>query len=186
MESHAIAPFRYNFRAPGLSVRGPILFAHGPSSLGQVLIGRSQAGICAIFIDDSADALVGQLTQAFPREKLLRDQAALQEDLHQVIAFLERMPPTHAVDLDIGGTPFQQKVWRALCHIPSGQTCSYTELARQVCRPDAVRAVAGACASNVLAIAIPCHRVVRSDGSITGYRWGIARKRALIEQERRQ
>jgi O-6-methylguanine DNA methyltransferase len=112
------------------------------------------------------------------------DERALARELNRVIAFIDKGQPTGVVDLDIGGTEFQQKVWHALCGIPCGQTRSYGEVAQNLGVPEAHRAVAGACAGNVLAIVIPCHRVVRSDGSVSGYRWGVERKRGLLAEER--
>ena len=110
-------------------------------------------------------------------------QASLERELGQVIGFIDKDASEGVINLDIGGTAFQQKVWQALCGIPAGKTRSYSDVARHLGVPEAVRAVAGACAANVLAIAIPCHRVVRSDGSISGYRWGVERKRALLAEE---
>src|SRR5690606_38848585 len=151
-----------------------------------VLAARSQDGICALFLGDDAAALRDQLDQAFPGMALTEDNRALSHDLHQIIAFLDKGAADAMIPLDVGGTAFQQAVWRALCDIPCGQTRSYTELALSLGVPRAVRAVGGACAANVLAVAIPCHRVVRSDGAISGYRWGVARKRARLANEAMQ
>lgn len=175
--------FKYHFRAPGRRAHGPIRHAIGQTVLGHVLIGRSQRGICAIFLGENASALHGQLADAFPGIELRADQASLQHELNQVIGFIDKDAAEGVIDLDIGGTAFEQKVWQLLCGIPAGKTRSYGEVARDLGVPEAVRAVAGACAANVLAIAIPCHRVVRSDGSLAGYRWGVERKRALLAGE---
>jgi|SRR5476649_1309724 len=183
MKTRSFSTFKYNFRAPGSPVEGPIRFAAGQTVLGSVLIGRSQRGICAILLGEEVQALRDQLGEAFPTIELQADQPSLQHEVNQVVAFIDKDVPEGAINLDIGGTAFEQKVWRALCGIPAGQTRSYSEVARNLGAPQAVRAVAGACAANVLAIAIPCHRVVRSDGSISGYRWGIERKRALLAEE---
>lgn len=183
MNSRAVSTFKYNFRAPGCQVEGPIRFAVGQAVPGQVLVARSQRGICAIFLGEDARALRDQLTAAFPKVELQPDQAGLQHEFEQVIGFIDKDPSGDAIHLDIGGTAFQQKVWQVLCGIPAGQTRSYGDVARALGVPQAVRAVAGACAANVLAIAIPCHRVVRGDGSVSGYRWGVARKRALLVDE---
>ena len=187
-------------QAPGDKLAGPLRYAIGHSASGLVLLGRSQRGICAIFLGDDAADLRTQLARAFPEEVFHEDAQGLSTDMRLVIDLIDHsggeaegrpaaeasMAAQHTgtIDLDVGGTPFQQKVWRALCAIPAGQTISYTQLAQSLGLPTAVRAVASACAANVLAVAIPCHRVLRSDGSISGYRWGVARKRALLDRER--
>jgi O-6-methylguanine DNA methyltransferase len=178
--------FRYNFRAPDSQVEGPIRFAVGQTTLGIVIIGRTQHGICAILLGDDALALLGQLAGAFPTRELIPDQAGLADELDQILSLIKKNPSEGVIDLDIGGTAFEQKVWRAVSVIPAGQTRSYSEVAQDLGSPEAVRAVAGACAANVLAIAIPCHRVISSDGSVSGYRWGVDRKRALLAEERAQ
>lgn len=183
MKTNLHSSFAYRFRSPGSGISGPVGYAIGQSTQGLVLAGRSRDGICAIFLGEDAAELRAQLSRAFPRLALSEDAGALSGDLNQIIAFLDKGASDELIELDIGGTAFQQKVWRALCAIPAGQTRSYTELAQSLSVPRAVRAVGGACAANVLAIAIPCHRIVRSDGSISGYRWGVERKRALLAQE---
>jgi AraC family transcriptional regulator of adaptative response/methylated-DNA-[protein]-cysteine methyltransferase len=183
MKTRSVFTFKYSFRAPGSQVEGPILFAVGQAVLGKVLVGRSQRGMCAIFLGEDAQALRDQLAAAFPVIELQSDQASLERELGQVIGFIDKDASEGVINLDIGGTAFQQKVWQALCGIPAGKTRSYSDVARHLGVPETVRAVAGACAANVLAIAIPCHRVVRSDGSISGYRWGVERKRALLAEE---
>ena len=183
MNTRSVPTFKYNFRAPGSQVEGPIRFAVGRAVPGQVIIGRSRRGICAIFLGEEAQALRDQLAAAFPAVELQADRAGLEFELNQVIAFIDKDTAEGVVDLDIGGSAFQQKVWQALCGIPPGKTRSYGDVARDLGVPGAVRTVAGACAANVLALAIPCHRVVRSDGSISGYRWGVERKRALLADE---
>ncbi len=183
MKTPPLSTLKYNFRVPGSQVEGPIRFAVGQATLGGVLIGRSQRGICAIFLGEDEQALREQLAAAFPGVEQRSSQASLRRELHQVIAFIDKDSYEGVIDLDIGGTPFEQKVWQALCGIPAGKTRSYGEVARDLGVPEAVRAVARACAANVLAIAIPCHRVVRSDGSLAGYRWGVERKHALLAEE---
>ncbi|MGE8320531.1 MAG: methylated-DNA--[protein]-cysteine S-methyltransferase [Comamonas sp.] len=178
--------FEYHFRAPGSRVQGPLRFAMGQAAPGLVLVGRSRHGICAILLGDDAQALQEQLGEAFPGAALQADQPGLQHELQQVVDLLDRGWPAGIVHLDVGGTAFEQQVWQALCGIPAGHTRSYREVAQGLGAPQAFRAVAGACASNVLAVAIPCHRVLRSDGSAGGYRWGIERKRALLAWERGQ
>ncbi|HDG9792103.1 TPA: methylated-DNA--[protein]-cysteine S-methyltransferase [Raoultella planticola] len=183
MTTRSVSTFKLNFRAPGSQVEGSIGFAIGRTVLGQVLIGRSERGICAILLGDDVQALRKQLSAAFPATELQDDQNALERELSQIVAFIDKDSFEGVVNLDIGGTLFQQKVWQALCSIPAGKTRSYGDVARDLGTPEAVRAVGGACAANVLAIAIPCHRVVRSNGSISGYRWGVERKRALLTDE---
>ena len=183
MKTRSVSTFKYNFRVPGSQVEGSIRFAVGQTVLGKVIVGRSQRGVCAIFLGDDAQSLRDQLAEAFPTTELQADQAALERELSQVIAFIDKDTAEGVVNLDIGGTAFEQMVGQALCGIPSGKTRSYGDVARDLGVPEAVRAVAGACAANVLAIAIPCHRVVRSNGAISGYRWGVERKRALLADE---
>ncbi|TFZ44665.1 methylated-DNA--[protein]-cysteine S-methyltransferase [Stenotrophomonas maltophilia] len=183
MTIHSNLTFKYHFRAPGSRVEGPIRFAIGQAMLGRVLIGRSQLGVCAIFLGEDAPSLRDQLAAAFAPVELQADQVGLQRELGQVIGFIDKDASEGVINLDIGGTEFEQKVWQALCGIPAGRTRSYSEVARDIGVPEAVRAVAGACAANVLAVAVPCHRVVRSDGSISGYRWGVERRRALLAEE---
>lgn len=183
MTTRSVSTFKYNFRAPGSHVEGPIRFAVGQTVLGKLIVGRSQRGICAIFLGESEQVLREQLAAAFLAVELRADQVSLQHELNQVVAFIDKDTSEGVLDLDIGGTAFEQKVWQALCGIPSGKTRSYGEVARDLGVPEAVRAVAGACAANVLAVAIPCHRVIRSNGEISGYRWGVERKRALLADE---
>lgn len=183
MTTRSISMFKYNFRAPGSQVEGPIRFAVGQTVLGKVLVARSQRGICAIFLGEDAQGLSAQLAAAFPGIAPRADQASLDAELSQVIGFIDKDQSEGVINLDIGGTAFQQQVWQALCGIPAGKTRSYGDVALDLGVPEAVRAVAGACAANVLALAIPCHRVVRSDGSVSGYRWGVERKRALLAEE---
>lgn len=163
-----------------------IRFAIVACYLGWMLVAATDAGICAIAFDDSPQQLEEQLRTTFAHGELRRDDRDFAEWVAQVTAFIET--PARGLDLplDIQGTAFQQRVWTLLREIPSGSTASYTEIAERLGKPEAVRAVAGACAANTLAIAIPCHRVVRSDGSLGGYRWGLERKRLLLEHEARE
>lgn len=158
-----------------------IRYAVGQCSLGALLVARSPAGLCAISLGDDADALAAGLLAAHPQARPDGDDNAL----GQVAAFIDRPGSALALPLAPQGTPFQQRVWQALAQIAPGHTLSYTELALRIGSPRAVRAVAGACAANPLAVAIPCHRVLRRDGALAGYRWGEARKRALLEREAR-
>ena len=161
---------------------GNIRFAIGQCSLGAVLVAQSDKGICTITLGDAPDALIKDLQDRFPKANLIGADADFEKTVAQVIGLVDQ---GQALDLplDIRGTAFQQKVWQALRAIPAGETRSYAEVAEMIGAPAAVRAVAGACAANALAIAIPCHRVVRTDGALSGYRWGVERKRALLSKE---
>jgi O-6-methylguanine DNA methyltransferase len=175
----------------------PLRYAVEACTDGLVLAARSRRGICAIFLGDDVASLRMQLAQAFPGQVIQEDAKGLATDMQQVINLIGQgnragaaarvtatEPAIGTMAVDVGGTAFQQKVWGALCAIPAGETRSYTQLAHDLGLPHAVRAVATACAANILAIAIPCPRVLRSDGSISGYRWGPKRKRALLNRER--
>lgn len=160
-----------------------IHFAVAQSSLGAVLVAASPLGVCAIALGDDADALTRELQDRFPRAELVGGDTDFERLVAQVVGLVEMPSQSHALPLDIRGTAFQQRVWQALRNIPPGQTVSYTELAERIGSPASVRAVARACAANALAVAVPCHRVVRLDGSLSGYRWGVARKQALLTRE---
>jgi AraC family transcriptional regulator, regulatory protein of adaptative response / methylated-DNA-[protein]-cysteine methyltransferase len=166
---------------PGASAE--IHFAIGGCSLGSVLVAKSEKGVCAILMGDDPKALARDLQARFPKASLLADHAQLRPLLTKVGRFIEA--PAGGLDfpLDARGTPFQRRVWRALGKIPAGSTASYTDIARRIGAPNSVRAVAQACGANAIAVAIPCHRVVRNDGALSGYRWGVGRKRALLERE---
>jgi AraC family transcriptional regulator of adaptative response/methylated-DNA-[protein]-cysteine methyltransferase len=158
-------------------------FAVGKCSLGSVLVARSSRGICAVLLGDDPKALAQDLRNRFPSADIKRGGTEFEELLGRVVGLVES--PRHAVDLplDIRGTAFQQRVWQALRKIPAGSTASYSDVAKQLGSPKSARAVAQACAANPLAVAIPCHRVVANDGALAGYRWGLDRKRALLERE---
>lgn len=170
-----------DFRAGGPNT--DIRFGFGASSLGLVLVARSARGVCAILLGDDRDGLIAEVRSLFPKAAITDDEA-FQEMVAAVVALVEEPAGTVDLPLDIRGTAFQRRVWQALLSVPPGETTTYAALADRLGRPRAVRAVGRACAANPLAIAIPCHRVLRSDGSPAGYRWGIARKRALLERER--
>lgn len=157
----------------------------GQCSLGSLLLGASKQGICAILLGDDDTSLLQDLQQRFPGAQLHSNPKRLQSDLQQLLAFVERPqhPLTLSLPLHTSGTAFQQQVWEQLQQVSNGATISYSELAQRIGKPKANRAVAGACAANPLAIAVPCHRVLRSDGDISGYRWGVARKRELLRRE---
>ena len=169
------------FRAGGVDAE--IRFAVGECSLGSILVARSERGVCAILLGDDPDALLRELQDRFPRATLVGGDAAFEALVAQVVGFVEAPRLGLDLPLDVRGTAFQQRVWRALREVPPGATVSYRELAERIGAPGSVRAVAGACAANPLAVAIPCHRVVRSDGGLAGYRWGVERKRALLQRE---
>ena len=171
------------FRAGG--AEAVIRFAVGECTLGSILVARSERGVCAILLGDDMEALVRSLQDQFPRAELLGGDAGFEELVAKVVGLVEAPGVGLELPLDIRGTAFQQRVWEALRKIPAGTTLSYSEVARAMGEPAAVRAVARACAANVLAVAIPCHRVVRHDGALSGYRWGVERKRALLEREAR-
>lgn len=160
-----------------------IRFAVGACSLGAILVAQSGRGVCAILLGDDPEALVRDLQDRFPRATLLGGDAGFEQVVASVVGIVEAPGLGLDLPLDLRGTAFQQRVWQALAQIPPGQTVSYTELARRIGAPAAVRAVASACGANPLAVAIPCHRVVRSDGALSGYRWGVTRKQALLELE---
>ncbi len=160
-----------------------IRFAVGQCSLGAVLVAASAQGVCAILLGDDPQALVRDLQERFKTARLIGADRRFEQWIAQVVGLIESPRVGLALPLDIRGTAFQQRVWQALRGIPAGQTVSYTEIARRIGSPQAVRAVAGACAANPLAVAIPCHRVVRNDGALSGYRWGIERKRILLCRE---
>jgi AraC family transcriptional regulator, regulatory protein of adaptative response / methylated-DNA-[protein]-cysteine methyltransferase len=169
------------YRAGG--ARAEIRFAVGECSLGSILVARSERGVCAIFLGDDPDALTREIQDRFPRATLIGGDAAFEDVVAKVVGLIEAPGTGVDLPLDVRGTAFQQRVWRALREIPAGSTASYREIARRIGAPRAVRAVAHACAVNPVAVAIPCHRVVRSDGGLAGYRWGVERKRELLERE---
>lgn len=162
-----------------------IYFSVGGCSLGKVLVAQSAFGVCAILMGDDETLLMNELKAICTRETLLENHELLKPHLGQVSHFIDSPMDKIAFPLDIQGTLFQLSVWQALRDIPFGETLSYRDMARKIHRPDAVRAVANACASNHLAVVIPCHRVIRTDGTLSGYRWGIDRKRQLLENEAR-
>jgi AraC family transcriptional regulator, regulatory protein of adaptative response / methylated-DNA-[protein]-cysteine methyltransferase len=162
-----------------------IRFALGECSLGSILVAASEKGVCAIQFADDPDTLLRDLQDRFPEARLIGGDPAFERMVAKVVGFVEAPAQGFDLPLDVRGTAFQQRVWQALCEIPNGSTASYAEIAERIGRPKAVRAVAQACASNALAVAIPCHRVVRTDGALSGYRWGIERKRALLDREAR-
>jgi AraC family transcriptional regulator of adaptative response/methylated-DNA-[protein]-cysteine methyltransferase len=172
---------------PGAVRRGGegevIRTAFADCPFGRLLVGATDKGVCFIGFAEPDEALLGDLRQRFPRARIVADDAALAGAVSGVLGFLEEPKQGLDLPLDLRGTAFQQRVWLALCRIPVGETRSYGEVARMIGNPSAVRAVARSCATNPLALAVPCHRVIGSDGTMTGYRWGVPRKRALLEKE---
>lgn len=172
------------YRAGGKGAR--IRFGIGECSLGSILVAATDKGICAILIGDDPAALAHDLQDRFPKAELVGAEADFEDWMARVIALVEAPEVGLDLPLDVRGTAFQQRVWQALRAIPAGDTVSYSELAARLGSPRMARAIAGACAANPVAIAIPCHRVVRNDGAISGYRWGVERKRTLLEREKSQ
>jgi AraC family transcriptional regulator, regulatory protein of adaptative response / methylated-DNA-[protein]-cysteine methyltransferase len=163
-----------------------IRFAVGETSLGAVLVASSEKGVAAILLGDDPNKLVHDLQDRFPKAELVGADPHYEALVARVVGFIEAPAIGLGLPLDIRGTAFQQRVWQALQEIPVGQTASYAEVARRIGAPKAARAIASACAANYLAVAIPCHRVVRDDGSLSGYAWGVERKRALLDRESRE
>ena len=174
-----MTPTRY--RAGGADEE--IRFAIAETSLGALLVAASEKGVCAILMGDNPEKLLQDLQDRFTRARLVGGDAKFEKLVAKVVGLVERPRKDLDLPLDIRGTAFQQRVWKALTAIPAGKTASYAEIARKIGKPSAVRAVAQACAANSLAIAIPCHRVVKTDGGLSGYRWGVARKQELLARE---
>jgi len=160
-----------------------IRFAIGECSLGSILVARSTRGVCAISLGDNPETLARELQDRFPQARLIGDDAEFAALVARVVGFVEAPSVGLDLPLDVRGTAFQRRVWQALREIPPGATANYAEIAQRIGAPKSVRAVAQACSANTLAIAIPCHRVVRQDGNLSGYRWGVQRKQALLERE---
>lgn len=158
-------------------------FAVGACSLGSVLVAATRKGVSAILLGDDPEALMRDLQDRFPHATLVGGDESFERLVSRVVGFIDAPGQRFDLPLDVKGTAFQHRVWQALRRIPAGRTVSYADLAKRIGRPAAVRAVAQACAANTLAIAIPCHRVVRSDGSLSGYQWGVDRKRTLLDRE---
>lgn len=174
-----MTPTAFRKNGEGVDIR----FAVAQCSLGALLVAASSTGICEIALDEDPDRLVKNLQDRFKAAKLIGADPRFESWVADVVGFVE--DPARGLDLplDVRGTAFQRKVWEALCEIPLGETATYAQVAERIGTPGAVRAVARACATNNIALAIPCHRVVRTDGSLAGYRWGIDRKRELIARE---
>lgn len=170
-----------HYRSGGIDAE--IRFAVGECSLGSILVAKSKKGVCAILLGDDPETLLRDLQDRFPKARLIGGDASFEALVARVVGLIEAPGIGLDLPLDVRGTAFQQRVWAALRDIPAGATVTYSDIAKKIGDPKSARAVAGACAANALAVAIPCHRVVRNDGSLSGYRWGIERKRALLERE---
>ncbi len=170
-----------DYRAGGR--RAEIHFAVGECSLGSIVVAATSKGVCSILLGDGPEDLVRELQDRFPRATLLGGDEDFERVVAKVVGFVEAPALGLDLPLDVRGTAFQQRVWQALREIPPGSTASYSEIAASIGAPNRARAVARACAANPLAVAIPCHRVLRQDGALSGYRWGVERKRALLTRE---
>lgn len=180
---HVLGMKPTDYRAAGQN--NDIRFAVGQCSLGAILVAQSERGVCAILLGDDPHQLVCDLQDKFRRANLIGADHAFEQLIAKVVGFIEAPALGLDLPLDLRGTAFQERVWQALREIPVGSTASYAEIAQRIGAPKAFRAVAQACGANSLAVAIPCHRVVRSDGDLSGYRWGVERKRQLLERESR-
>ncbi len=184
MNAIATPNVKFNFRAPDQAPRSEIRYAIGESEYGMLLAARDDDGICAIFIADNAEQLREEVIATFPHSHVTEESTGLQSEMAQINAVMKGTS-SELLEVYVGGTSFQQKVWQAISTIPYGATRTYGQIAEQLDMPHSARAVAGACAANVLAFAIPCHRVVGSDGAMSGFRWGIERKKEILKQEAR-
>ena len=176
-----MTPRRYRAGGERLQIR----FAIGECSLGSILVAATDKGVCAILMGSDPHLLVRQLQDRFAKAELIGGDASFEKLVAQVIGFVEQPRLGLDLPLDVQGTAFQQRVWKALRRIGVGKTASYGEIAARIGRPTSIRAVAQACGANMIAVAIPCHRVIRTDGQLSGYRWGVQRKQALLEREQR-
>jgi AraC family transcriptional regulator of adaptative response/methylated-DNA-[protein]-cysteine methyltransferase len=176
-----MTPRRYRAGGERLQIR----FAIGECSLGAILVAATDKGVCAILMGSDPHLLIRQLQDRFAKAELIGGDASFEKLVAQVIGFVEQPRLGLDLPLDVRGTAFQQRVWKALRRIGVGKTASYGEIAARIGRPTSIRAVAQACGANMIAVAIPCHRVIRTDGQLSGYRWGVQRKQALLEREQR-
>ncbi len=170
-----------DFRSGGMNAR--MRFAVATCSLGSILVAASDKGIAAILLGEDPSALVHDLQDRFPNADLIGGDPAFEEIVAKVVGFVEAPRTGLDLPLDVRGTAFQHRVWQALRQIPAGSTATYADIGKAIGQPAATRAVAAACAANPIAVAVPCHRVVRNDGTLSGYRWGVERKRTLLKRE---
>jgi AraC family transcriptional regulator, regulatory protein of adaptative response / methylated-DNA-[protein]-cysteine methyltransferase len=177
-----MSPATYRAGGEGLTIR----FTIADSPLGRVLVGTTAIGVCCVLLAADDREAVESLAAEFPRAGLVRDDEAAAEWTRAVVEYVAGRGPSPGVPLDLHGTDFQRQVWAALRELPAAGTVSYSELAERIGRPRAVRAVASACAGNHVAVVVPCHRVLRSDGGLGGYKWGVERKERLLEREREE
>jgi AraC family transcriptional regulator of adaptative response/methylated-DNA-[protein]-cysteine methyltransferase len=161
-----------------------IRYGSGPTAVGPVFVARTERGVCMLRLVAGRERPLDELRRHFPRAELVQDQEAVKQALRKVDEFLAGKRAEGSIPLDLHGTPFQRRVWKVMQQVPRGQTCSYRELARRAGKPRAVRAVANACASNPVALLVPCHRIVRSDGGLGGYYWGLKKKKQLLRLDR--
>ena len=180
---NANTPRRGPHADPTVAMPNILSYAVSQCELGKVLVARSAKGVCSILLGDDGEALRADLASRFPQSALVHNEAAVRDDLAKIERYVAKPSDGLELALDMRGTPFQRQVWEKLRATVAGQTMSYSEIARAMTTISHPRAVAGACAANPIAVAIPCHRVVRSDGRFGGYRWGLERKRTLIEKE---
>ncbi len=172
-------PTEFKAGGQGVSIR----FAVGECTFGSIMVASSDLGICSISLGDDPEELVEELQDSFPKAQLIGGDGEFEQVVSKVVAFVENPSIGLELPLHVRGTAFQHRVWQALSEIPSGKTMTYSEIAQKLGQPNVTRAVAGACAANHLAVAIPCHRVLRTDGSLSGYRWGVERKAKLLRAE---
>jgi AraC family transcriptional regulator of adaptative response/methylated-DNA-[protein]-cysteine methyltransferase len=174
-----MSPSAYRRGGAGLTIR----YAFAPSGLGLVLAGATDAGLCCAMLADDEATLAAALREEFGSADLRRDDAAVGGIAERIAAYVDGIEDMPRLPLDLQGTDFQRRVWEALLRIPAGVTATYSDVAREIGAPTSQRAVANACGDNHLAIVVPCHRVVRTDGGLGGYKWGVERKRRLLERE---
>jgi len=175
-----MTPATYQKGGKGMRIR----YTTAKSSLGDVLVAATERGVSAVYLGDAGAKLANELREEYPRAEIVAEKGAFSDWVEEIVARVEGGAPRRELPLDLQATAFQRRVWQELQRIPRGATRTYSEVAKALGKPSAVRAVARACATNPVSIVVPCHRVVRSDGNLAGYRWGISRKRTLLDRER--
>ena len=175
-----MTPATYQKGGKGMKIR----YTTAKSSLGQVLVAATERGISAVYLGEAREKLEKELREEYPRAEIMGANGAFTQWVEEIVARTEGSAPRRELPLDLRATAFQRRVWQELQRIPPGTTRTYSQIARAVGKPRAVRAVARACATNPVSIVVPCHRVVRADGDLAGYRWGLSRKEKLLERER--